>query len=292
LLIDSADVFVTGDDPENVLGIPTLGFIPRIENPDLRLLGDVRTDRTFSIQLESFRTLRANIRFVTETPPRTLMVASAVPAEGKSTLVANLASAMAMAIDRNRVIILDADLRRPRQHRLFGLEPWPGLAEVLAGTHTIADVLRPTTVANVMVLPAGSPPWNPMELLESDAMGTVLAELETLCDITLVDSPPILAIADGPVIAARMDGVLLLIGHGETKRRNVQQALHILGRSRAKVLGTVLNRMSGPDTGYYYEKEYVATDPSAGPRTEGAKESAIGRRETGRILKTKKMGKG
>jgi capsular exopolysaccharide family len=259
-LID--DRMNSAEEAERVLRLPTLGTIPLIEEEGLRLIRDIST---FSPLMESYRTLRTNINFAAVgNTVKSLLVTSSVPAEGKSTTCANLA--MAMAMDGRRVIIVDGDLRRPSQHHLFKINSSPGLTDILVGTHTIEEVMQPTSVEGVRIIPAGSPPPNPAELLGSDAMGAFLAAVEQMADVVLLDSPPTLAVADAAVLSSRTDGVLLVISYGETKKSNTKQAREMLGRANALVLGTVLNRQDAPGGGYYYGygKYYVpATDPIA-----------------------------
>jgi polysaccharide biosynthesis transport protein len=241
------------EEAERVLRIPNLGHVPLVEEEGLRLIRDIST---FSPLMESYRSLRTNINFAAVgSTLKSVVVTSSVPAEGKSTTAANLA--MAMALDGKRVIIVDADLRRPSLHKLFRLESSPGLTDVLVGTHEIEDVIRPSGVENVHVIAAGSPPPNPAELLGSARMVELISQLEGMSDIVLFDSPPALAVADGVVLAARTNGVLLVIGYGETKKTNTRKAVELLRRANARVLGTVLNRIEGPSSGYYYGKYYV-----------------------------------
>lgn len=241
------------EEAERVLRLPNLGHVPLVEEEGLRLIRDIST---FSPLMESYRSLRTNINFAAVgSTLKSIVVTSSVPAEGKSTTAANLA--MAMALDGKRVIIVDADLRRPSLHKLFRLESSPGLTDVLVGTHEIEDVIRPSGVDNVSVIAAGSPPPNPAELLGSARMVELITQLEAISDIVLFDSPPALAVADGVVLAARTNGVLLVIGYGETKKTNTRKAVEQLRRANAKVLGTVLNRIEGPSSGYYYGKYYV-----------------------------------
>ncbi|MES2459919.1 MAG: polysaccharide biosynthesis tyrosine autokinase [Armatimonadota bacterium] len=256
------------EEAERALGLPSLGYIPMIEEEGLRLIRDIST---FSPLMESYRTLRTNINFAAVgSDLKAIVITSSVPAEGKSTTCANLA--MAMALDGKRVIIVDADLRRPSQHKLFKTSSSPGLTDILVGTHSIDDVMQSTKVEGVSIIPAGSPPPNPAELLGSSAMGHFLANVEAIADIVLFDSPPTLAVADGVVLASRCDGVLLVVAFGETKKANTRQAKEILTRANVHVLGTVMNRMVGPSSGYYYGKYYVPTidtTPLAGGRNGG-----------------------
>ena len=164
---------------------------------------------------------------------------------------------MAMALDGKKVIIVDADLRRPSQHKLFKIDSSPGLTDVLVGTHDVMEVLRPSGVDGVQIIPAGSPPPNPAELLGSLAMEHLIARLETIADVILFDTPPALAVADAIVLSSRTNGTLLVIGYGESKKANTRKAQELLSRANANLLGTVLNRMDAPSTGYYYGKYYV-----------------------------------
>ena len=243
------------EEAERALGLPSLGYIPMIEEEGLRLIRDIST---FSPLMESYRTLRTNINFAAVgSDVKAIVVTSSIPAEGKSTTCANLA--MAMALDGKRVVIVDADLRRPSQHKLFKTSSSPGLTDILVGTHSIEDVMQATKVEGVSIIPAGSPPPNPAELLGSAAMGHFLANIEAIADIVLFDSPPTLAVADGVVLASRCDGVLMVIAYGETKKTSTRQAKEILTRANVHILGTVMNRMVGPSSGYYYGKYYVPT---------------------------------
>ncbi|WP_309722014.1 CpsD/CapB family tyrosine-protein kinase, partial [Armatimonas sp.] len=213
--------------------------------------------------MESYRSLRTNLNFAAVgNSLRTMVITSSVPAEGKSTTAANLA--MAMALDGKRVIIVDADLRRPSLHKLFRLESSPGLTDVLVGTHEVEEVIKSSGVDNVSVISAGSPPPNPAELLGSSKMIDLIEKLKSLADVVLFDSPPALAVADSIVLAGRTDGVLLVIGYGETKKANSRKAVELLNRANARVLGTVLNRIEGPSSGYYYGKYYVPATVEAG----------------------------
>jgi len=241
------------EEAERVLRLPNLGHVPLVEEEGLRLIRDIST---FSPLMESYRSLRTNINFAAVgSEMRSIVVTSSVPAEGKSTTAANLA--MAMALDGKRVIIVDADLRRPSLHKLFRTDSSPGLTDVLVGTHEIEHVVRSSGVENVSVIPAGSPPPNPSELLGSARMVELIGRLQEVADVVLFDTPPTLAVADSVVLASRTDGVLLVIGYGETKKANSKKALDHLRRANARVLGTVLNRVEGPNSGYYYGKYYV-----------------------------------
>lgn len=240
------------DEADRVLRLPNLGQVPAIEEAGLRMIRDAQT---FSPIAEAYRSLRTNINFAAvDNPVRTLGITSSGPGEGKSTTIANLAVAMAM--DNKRVIVVDADLRRPTQHKLFNLPASPGLTDILVGTHSIGDVIRPGGADGVQIIPAGSIPPNPAELLGSEAMAHFIDAVRTLADIVLFDSPPALAVADATLLASRVDGTLFVLAFGETRKTAARQALDLLSRARVPVLGTVLNKMDAGAGGYYYGKYY------------------------------------
>ncbi len=241
------------DEADRVLRLPNLGQVPVIEESGLRLIRDTKT---FSPITEAYRSLRANINFAAvDNPVRTLAVTSSGPGEGKSTTIANLA--VAMALDGKRVIVVDADLRRPSQHKLFNLKPSPGLTDILVGTHTIGDVIRSAEgVERVQVIPAGSVPPNPAELLGSEAMAHFIDAVRSLADVVLFDSPPALAVADATLLSARVDGTLFVLAFGDTRKMAARQALELLSRARGNVLGTVMNKVDASAGGYYYGKYY------------------------------------
>jgi capsular exopolysaccharide synthesis family protein len=277
------------EEAERVLRLPNLGHVPLVEEEGLRLIRDIST---FSPLMESYRSLRTNLNFAAVgNSLRTMVITSSVPAEGKSTTAANLA--MAMALDGKRVIIVDADLRRPSLHKLFRLESSPGLTDVLVGTHEVEEVIKSSGVDNVSVISAGSPPPNPAELLGSSKMTDLIEKLKSLADIVLFDSPPALAVADSIVLAGRTDGVLLVIGYGETKKANSRKAVELLSRANARVLGTVLNRIEGPSSGYYYGKYYVPATVEAGRSNRTVTDVNVREIEAGSDLDlTNQIGKG
>lgn len=258
----------SADEADRVLRLPNLGHIPAIQEEGLRLIRDLEA---FSPIAESYRGLRTNLTFAAvDNPVRTLVVTSSGPGDGKSTTAANLAVAMAM--DGKRVIVVDADLRRPTLHRLFSVAPSPGLTDLLVGTHTLGEVIQPTRMDHVTLIPAGSVPPNPAELLGSEAMAHFVDAVRTMADIILFDAPPTLAVADAVLLSARVDGVLFVIGFGETKKTSARQALELLGRARAHVLGTVLNKIDAGRGGYgaYYYAPGYASPPGVAARN-GAK---------------------
>ena len=190
---------------------------------------------------EAYRTLRTNLEFFSlDEPIRTLVVTSPGAEEGKSTVLANLAVALAQG--GKRVILVDCDLRRPTQHTLFGLDNATGLTTMMLDEAAQADPpLRETPVDGLRVLPAGPPPPNPAELLGSRRMKETLAALLKKADVLLFDAPPVLAVTDALVLAVQTNGVLLVVKAGGTTREHVQQAKERLERVNARIVGAVLN---------------------------------------------------
>ncbi len=237
----------TPEDVSQELGLGTMGVIGRMAKGAEELVTVVHPLSPIS---EAFRVLRTNIRFSgVDEPIRTLLVTSAGPTEGKSTTAANLAVAMAQA--GLRVVALDADLRRPRLHKIFDLHPRGGLTgSLLEGN--MDGRLQPSQVEGLSVLPAGDLPPNPSELLGSRRLRELLDELAKDADVVVIDSPPVLPVTDAAVLAQEVDGVLLVVDAGETRREVVQRAAESLQQVGAHLIGVVLNRVSTGRGGYYY----------------------------------------
>ncbi len=203
---------------------------------------------------EAYRTLRTNLQFSSlDRPLRCLVVTSALATEGKTTTVANLAVVMAQG--GKRVVLVDADLRRPSVHRVFGLPNRGGLTDALVQElAALNGFLQDTGVENLRVLTSGPIPPNPQELLASQRMEELLHRLQSEADIVLIDTPPSLVVADANVLAARTDGVVLVVNADRTRRVAVQQATEDLRQVGANLLGGVLNMVDirrGRGAGYY-----------------------------------------
>jgi capsular exopolysaccharide synthesis family protein len=248
MLANIDDIFLTREQAEEDLGVHVLGMIPHVESEEQRRIKNIYQPLPLT---DPFRALRNNLYFATlDRPIRTLLVTSSVPAEGKSTVVANLA--MALALENKKVVIVDTDMRRPTLNKLFGVPAVPGLTDVLVGTHSVAEVIRETTEPRVRLIPVGSIPPNPTELISSPALGALLDGVSAHCDIVLLDSPPLLFVPDSPMLAHRVDGVLLVIGEN-TLRRSARMSMTLLSRARANVVGTAFNHLAVDfGNGYYY----------------------------------------
>ncbi|WP_195576624.1 CpsD/CapB family tyrosine-protein kinase [Paenibacillus sp. 1001270B_150601_E10] len=201
---------------------------------------------------EIYRTLRTNIQFSSiDCPLKTIMVTSAAPGEGKTTTLTNLAVAYAQA--ELRVIIVDADLRKPSIHEMFHLSNRVGVTNVLAHQAPLETSILQSSIPNLDILPAGTLPPNPSELLASKHMEKLIQELSVTYDIVFVDTPPVLLVTDAQLMAAKCDGVLLVVHYGKVKREELKKAKKNLERVNAKLLGTVLNKHAQKkSTPYHY----------------------------------------
>lgn len=250
-LRDSADI-------EESTALPVLGAIP-LELGDERLPA---ASHPMSVRAEAYRLVRTNLQF-TDLPdlPRTLLVTSAAPGDGKTSLVVNLAVSCAQAGES--VVVIDADLRKPRIAHHFGLAPSPGLAELLAsGLNVPATYLQPAADGLLAVLASGHAPPNPSELLGSPAMQKLIALLAEQFDRVIVDAPPVLPVADGVMLASRVSGVVLVARIGSTTRDELVSARERLEKGSSRLLGVVANCVRpSQDAAYGYGSygEYAYT---------------------------------
>ena len=205
---------------------------------------------------ESYRGLRTNLRFLdVEKPLRSLLITSPGSGEGKTLTASNLAIVTAEA--GARVILIDGDLRKSQVHRLFRFDSRVGLTTVLVGRSGLPAALQPTPVRNLRVLPAGPKPPNPAELLGSRRMADVLAELKRQADMVIIDSPPVLVVTDAAVLAAAVDGVVMVVNPRLTTYQAAQKSKAVLEQVKAHLLGVVLNEINPNGlSGYYYSYYY------------------------------------
>ncbi len=189
---------------------------------------------------ESYRSLRTAVQYASiEEPIRKILVASSVPQEGKSTTSANLAIVIAQS--GSKTLLVDCDLRRPRQHAVFNTTREPGLVDCLVGNATLSDGIRPTEVPNLDILPSGSIPPNPSELIGSSRMRDVLHDLESRYDTIIIDSPPISAVTDAVILATLADTTVLVVRAHKTKMEFLEKSRESLERISMPLMGVVLN---------------------------------------------------
>ncbi len=210
---------------------------------------------------EAYRTLRTNIQFSSlEKPVKTLLLTSARPGEDKSVAVANLAVTFAQM--GSRVILVDADLRRPSQHSIFGTSNEQGLTGTLLNAGANGNArndfawnelpLVQTQVPNLRLMTSGSLPPNPAEVLNSGLMGELITRLSSEADYVLFDAPPLLAVADAAILAARLDATLLVLKAGKTNRDDAREAKEQLEKVHAHLIGTILNNARPVKARYSY----------------------------------------
>jgi capsular exopolysaccharide synthesis family protein len=262
----------TADETETVLGMPVVVSVPRMA----RKLSVVRRGRQvehepMSETSEAYRTLRTAIHLASGGAHKSVLLTSPTPGDGKSTTASNLAIAMAAA--GHRTVLVDADLRRPVQHKVFEVDGSAGLADVLAGRRGLKDVLRRTTTQGLFVLPCGTIPANPAEMIEGRGFRQVIEALKGSFDRVIIDSPPVMVVADARVIASAADATLLVLRMNKSDRKLAALALDVLRRGGANVLGWVANDMFqageayGGGYGYY-----------GGDRDDGAKDDVVEQR--------------
>lgn len=248
----------TLSDIEHLTDKPMLGGIaldPEAKKRPLIVHADPRSPRA-----ESFRTLRTNLQFLNvDGGPRSFVISSSGPGEGKSTTTANLA--IALAETGARVALIDGDLRLPRIADYMGIEGGVGVTDVLIGRMKVADVLQKWGTSELYVLPSGPVPPNPSELLGSAAMERMLSSLEKYFDYVLIDAPPLLLVTDAAVIGKKATGVILAAASGKTKKPELAGAIRTLETAGVTLLGTIVTMLptKGPDSYGYGAYAYGAT---------------------------------
>ncbi len=244
------DTLKTPEDVERVLGLPVIGYIAQMHYRSKSAEEIYVTHQPRSPVSEAFRALRTNLEFAgVDAPLRTLLITSPGPSEGKSTISANLAAIISQG--GKRVILLDADLRRPKVHKYLGLSNRTGLSDLFreqADSHATGQVSE--EVPNLKVITSGSLPPNPAELLGSEKMSHILSDLKAQADVVVIDTPPSL-VADAQALSARVDGVLLVIQPGHTHRDAARATLEMFNRAGARLVGVVFNRIPR-NRAYYY----------------------------------------
>jgi capsular exopolysaccharide synthesis family protein len=256
-------------DLETTIGAPVITMIPEVPSwRDKESAHLVTLQAPRSPAAEAYRTLRTSILVAAaEQGYKTLMVVSAIAGEGKSTTAANLAVVLAQA--DKRVVLISADLRRPRLNDFFGLPANDrGLSEVLEGDRKAWEALRSGKVDNLWVMSSGKVSDQPTELLQSETMRELLANQREVVDFIIVDCPPVLAVADALVVAPMADAILYVANEQSTPRGAVIAARAQLDQVGANILGSVLNNVESKGTGYAYYGQYVyAQEPSSNGHT-------------------------
>lgn len=235
------------------LPIPFLGMVPTIDIKGTDPLVSRDVPANFA---EAIKTIRTNVLFSSaESGMRSLVVTSSGPGEGKSLVSTNLAIALAQV--GQRVLLIDADMRRPRVHEIFATDQEPGLSNVLTGNAKLADAMkRSTSVPNLWLMSSGHIPPNPAELLGSHRYRDLMGSLDELFDWVVVDSPPVLVVTDGAIVANQASAVVFVVSAEKTNRHAASAALEQLHSANAHVIGSVLNRVDLVRNPYYYQGYY------------------------------------
>ena len=259
LLFEQLDNTIkTPDDVKEHLGLPFLGMVPDVNvktSPAGTRPSPLIMKSPQSAVAEAYRVVRTNLVFSSaESTGRVFLVSSANPGEGKTTTTVNLASSLAMS--GARVLAVDADLRRPTMHQHFGVNKAPGLSDLIVGKCQPSEAVQDTRFKGLQVLPCGYIPPNPAELLASPSMRQIVAALRTHYDWVLIDTPPILAMADTPVLASLVDGLVLVTAAEVTPRPSILRAVDQIHKVNGKVVGVVLNKVNLERNAYYYSQYY------------------------------------
>jgi len=290
LLENMDNTIRTPEQAQVISGLPSLGMIPLGSKSANRgatakrlaltaskeVVETVTQVRPQSQMAESYRALRTSLLLSNlGAPPKVVMVTSARPQEGKTTTSIN--TAIVLAQKGVRVLLVDADLRRPSVHNILGMGPSSGLSNVLTGSATVQQTITASPILpNLFIMPAGTPPPNPAELLASVNMRDLIAELRELYDHIVIDTPPTLSVTDAVVLSPRADATILVIRSGQTTKQALRRARDILMQVNAHVAGVLLNAvdLTSPDYYYYYEYQgkyshyYQEEPPDSGKEAE------------------------
>lgn len=205
---------------------------------------------------EQYRTIRTNIQFALSADQQiqTIVVTSSGPSEGKSTTAANLA--VVLADSGQKVLLIDADMRKPTVHETFSLLNSNGLSMVLTTKHSVLESIQPSGIENLTILTSGPKPPNPSELLGSARMDRVIEEARGHYDTIIFDMPPIVAVTDAQLMASRADGTILVVRENVTRKESLAKAKELLAMVQARVLGVVYNGIQKTkDQDYYYSNK-------------------------------------
>lgn len=275
-LLDFMDNSVQSMEDLERQGIPVLGSIPVIREVDNRVKKkkngkhdpeSLKIDKFQSRLIthfapkspisEAYRTFRTNVQYAhADKPVKSILLTSPGPGEGKSTSIANLA--ITLAQQGNRILLVDSDLRRPILHSIFGVDRNDGLSNRIVGKISTNEAIKKTEIENLYLMPCGTLPPNPSELLGSATMKELILELESKFDLVLFDSPPIIAVTDPAILSALVDGVVLIVMSGQTNREAAFRAFTLLKNVKSHVLGALLNsvQIESMYGSYYYYYHY------------------------------------
>jgi capsular exopolysaccharide synthesis family protein len=251
----------TSDELEKLTNLPILGIIPRLRgtglDADIKRAMISNIDPTSAVA-EAFRSMTTMLMFATRTGlPHTLNVTSSLPSEAKSSTCANLATALGQL--GKRVLLIDADLRKPTGHQRFRLDNSVGLSSYLTYQAELEEVVQATNLKNVQMMTAGPIPPNPVELLASERLDTLLGLAPELFDVIILDSPPTIGLSDAFILSNRVNATILVAAYGQARRRILADTLKRLRRANANLIGIIFTKVKGrAGHGYGYGYGYYA----------------------------------
>jgi tyrosine-protein kinase Etk/Wzc len=255
--------------PEDIQhkNINVLAWIPKIEGLGLNGKSDFQfivSKSPDSIPSEAFRALRTRVIFsrIEKETLKTILVTSAAPREGKTTISVNLAGSFALT--NKKTLLLDCDLRKPQIHHIFKSRRSPGLIDYLFGDVLLDEIIKPTDIDNLSFITTGTIPPNPAEMLDSDQMRNLLAKFRNEYDMVVIDSPPIIAVTDSEILSNMVDGTLIVVSADTTEIDLMERAVELIKRENSQFLGTVLNNFSYKSGyGSYYKYYYYYSSPES-----------------------------
>ncbi len=260
------DKLKSPDEIRQHLRLTCLGLVPRLKGDAVQASLPLLNQSVPLVFAEAFRAFRTNVLFAAHEHRRTLLVTSSRPGEGKSLVASNLAVGLALA--GRRVLLVDADMRRPQVHTLLDLDQKPGLSDLLAGSAQTSDAIRPSKIEGLWALPSGAVAPNPAELLSSVRLKRLLDSLTEQYDWVIVDSPPVLAVTDAALLAHACSAVIFVVAAEKTDRPSALKALEQLETANAQIVGAVLNRVELQRNSFYYapyyRRDYTAYYAKAG----------------------------
>ena len=259
------DTVKTPEDLEGLIQLPSFGIVPEAAHERRKLLDSnnscpvelITSGHPKSMLSEAYRSIRTSILLSTSgKPPRTIAISSPNPGEGKTTTVIN--TAIALSQTGVQVVVIDADMRKPRLHKIFGKENGVGLSNFLSGNAELDSVIKNSEIPNLYYIPSGPIPPNPSELLGSALFKEMTECLGSRFHHLLIDCPPMLAFSDSVIVSTNVDGVILVVIDGKTPRETLQRSKEILLQVDARILGVVINRakIRGGEYGSYYHRYY------------------------------------
>ena len=245
------------EDFKNHFSIPILGVVPLIAHDETIYIEKTVHVNPLSVLSESFRVIRTSVLFSSpDSQPKSILVTSSQPLEGKTTCSSNLAISFAQS--NMKVVLINADMRRPRMDEIYEDQSGNGngLSTYLIGKHDLAETIRNTEVPDLYFIPSGPIPPNPAELLGSERMKELIQSLSEEFDIVLMDAPPVLGFADSLLISRLVDGVLMITSQGITRRESLRTSLDDIRRIHGKILGAIINRLQSHTDKYRYNYYY------------------------------------